>query len=53
MIEERPSMGMLVYADQSQQGKPALPVTRHIQVEWEWCPMTVPRERTPTATASG
>lgn len=43
MIEERPSMGMLVYADQPLQGEPALPVTRHIQVEWEWCPMTVPR----------
>ena len=53
MIEERPLMGMLVYADQSQQGKPALPVTRHVQVEWEWCPMIVPRKRTPTATASG
>ena len=40
-------MGMLVYADQPQQGEPALPVTRHIQVRWEWCPMTVPPEADP------
>ena len=53
MIEERPFMGKLVHADQPQQGKPALPVTRHIQVDWDWCPMTVPHQRTLTATASG
>ena len=46
-------MGMLVYTDQPQQGEPVLPVTRHIQVEWEWCPMTSSASDTAMQPRSG
>ncbi len=43
-LNERPMLGMLDCVEPSPSGRETtLPLTRHIQVAWELCPMTVPR----------
>ena len=39
-IDTRPRRARWSASDRSPQGEPALPATRHLQVERDWCPVT-------------
>ena len=46
-IHTRPRRARWFASDRSPQGEPTLPATRHLQVEREWCPVTLAAQADP------